>query len=121
MPFLTNLLGTLTLVFLVVLAASKFSNVLPAVEGPAFIGFVASGIAWICLAGWEITGSYLALALYPVILTLVLLGPKLLKKFLSGMENWGIKRRKNWRCTSCGKENDGISAVCYYCQSWRKS
>lgn len=121
MLFLWNLSGTLTVLFLVLLALQKYSGVTPALEGPFRVGLVAAGIAWAWLTVRETTGTVLPAALYPVIVTLVLLGPKLLRKVWNSVEDRNIRRRRNWRCPSCGKENEEIARVCYYCQAWRKT
>lgn len=120
MLLLLDLSGALTAAFLTLLAVLKFSEVAPALEGPCRVGLLASGLGWICLVLWDSSRSPVALWAYPPLLFLALFGPRLLKTLRRGIEDWKIRRQGNWRCPSCGKENEAISPVCYYCQSWRK-
>ncbi|MDO8730666.1 MAG: hypothetical protein Q7J69_05765 [Candidatus Omnitrophota bacterium] len=110
----------MTIIFLVVTVILRTSGGTEALEGFFYVGLIVTGASWVTLVLWDITGSPAALWLLPFLLFLIFLAPKLLKVFRRAAEDWQLKRRGDWRCPSCGKENEKIAPVCYYCQAWRK-
>ncbi len=119
-PLLLNIAASLTILCLFVTLTIQFTGVAPALEPFFRIGLFVAGTAWVALVLSEITGSPVPLWLIPLISCLAFLTPILLKKIRRWWENLQLKRKGDWRCPSCGKENEKIAPVCYYCQGWRK-
>ncbi len=120
LPLLLNIAASLTILFLFVTLTTRFTGVAEALEPFFRIGLVASGTAWVALALREIMDSPSPPWLVPLISCLVFLIPNLLKKIWRWGADLQLKRKGDWRCPYCGKENEKIAPVCYYCQGWRK-
>ncbi len=119
-PVLLNVAASLTILCLFGTLAIQFSGIAPALAPFFRIGLFVAGNAWLALALRQITDSTVFLWLIPLISCLAFLIPNLLKKIQRWQEDLQLKKKGDWRCPSCGKENEKIAPVCYYCQGWRK-
>lgn len=119
LSFFLNLSGVLVSLLVVLHIVLNYSGVATLLERPVRIGLVLAGIPWIALTVWDFTGSDRALWLIPV-----LFAAAVFFKFFPVLSrwpaNWRLKREGGWRCRSCGKENEKIAPVCYFCQTWRE-